>query len=188
LTSSYVTDIISSIVSSEQRSSQPRREGAWRPTKEFLTSEPRSAKIREVCIGIVRRLDTLLHDPEVAQNQDTQSQLYAELETHSGELIELGIEPSMHVGTPLEKFQSNPVTTTEYIAGQLIELTGVNIVSERAVMPIIQEMSQAQSGPFHLISGKNITPKLRDFMVMREMVNVGYSFLDAEPEDTPGNR
>ncbi|HJZ05865.1 MAG TPA: hypothetical protein VJ327_08490 [Patescibacteria group bacterium] len=172
-------------MSTENRPSQPRREQAWNPTKEFLLSEPRSAEIREVCVGIVRRLDALLHDPEVAGSQDRQSQLYAELEMQGGHLIELGIKPGLHVGKPLEAFQSSPVTMAEYVAGQLIEQTGANVVSESAAMPIIQEMSEAQSGSAHLISGKNITPKLRDFMVMRSIVNVGYRFLDAEPEDKP---
>ena len=170
-------------MSPENRSSQPRKDKTWRPTKEFLLSDPRSTEIREVCVGIVHRLDALLHDPEVARSQDRQSQLYAELEMQGGRLIELGIRPNMHVGSPLEAFQSNPVTTTEYVAGQLIEQTGASVVSESATMPIIQEMSEVQSGSAHLISGKNITPKLRDFMVMRSMVNVGYSFLDAEPKD-----
>jgi len=175
-------------MSPEQRPSQPRRERAWNPTKEFLTSDPRSAEIRKVCIGIVRRLDNLLHDPKVDQNQDIQSQLYAELEAHGGKLIELGIEPNMHVGKPLEAFKSSAVTMTEYVAGQLYETTGHTVVSETAAMPIIQEMSEAQSGSAHVISGRNITPKVRDFMVLRSMVNVCYRFLDAEPEDEPNQK
>ena len=164
----------------EQGQGQP-----WRPTKEFYFSNPRSAQIREVSVAIVRKLDTLLHDPEVARSQDRQSQLYAELEMHGGQLIELGIGPNMHVGKPQEAFQADPVVMAEYVAGQLYETTGHQVVSETAAMPIIQEMSEAQSGPVHVISGKNITPKLRDFIVMRSMVNVGYRFLDAEPEDKP---
>ena len=169
--------------------SQERRERSqgqpWQPTKEFYLSNPRSAQLREIGVAIVRKLDALLHDPEVAQNQDRQSQLYAELEIHGGQLIEMGIEPHMHVGKPQEAFQADPVVMAEYVAGQLYETTGHQVVSEAAAMPIIQEMSEAQSGPVHVISGKNITPKLRDFIVMRSMVNVGYRFLDAEPEDEP---
>lgn len=168
-------------MSAEQNTGESER--PWRPTKEFLLSDPRSAQIREVCIGIVRRLDTLLHNPEVARSQDEQSQIYAELEAAGGKLIELGIVPDMHVDEPAEAFKANPVMTAEYVAGQLYETTGHTVVSETAAMPIIQEMTEAQSGPVSVISGKNLTPKLREFIIMREMVNVGYSFLDAKPQD-----
>lgn len=164
----------------ENRQGQP-----WQPTKEFYLSNPRSAQLREVGVAIVRKLDVLLHDPEVAQNQDRQSQLYAELEMHGGQLIELGIVPHMHVGKPQEAFQSDPVVMAEYVAGQLYETTGHQVVSETQAMPIVEEFSEAQSGRAHLLSGKNLPNKLKDFMVMRSMVNVGYRFLDAEPEDEP---
>ncbi|MDO8638938.1 MAG: hypothetical protein Q7R43_05155 [Candidatus Daviesbacteria bacterium] len=166
-----------------QESRERGQDQPWQPTIEFYLSNPRSAQLREIGIAIVRKLDALLHDPEVAQNRDRQTQLYAELEIHGGQLIELGIKPNMHVGKPLEAFQSDPVVMAEYVTGQLYETTGHTVVSETAVMPIIQEMSEVQSGPAHVISGKNITPKLKDFMVMRCMVNVGYRFLNAEPEN-----
>ena len=45
-------------------------------------------------------------------------------------------------------------------------------------------MSETSSGSAHFIKGENVTPRLRDFMVMRSMVNVGYHFLGAQPEET----
>lgn len=160
------------------------QEGDWQPTKEFLTSTPRSSQIREVCLGIVNRLNALLHDPEIAQNTDRQSQLYAELEAQGGKLIELGIKPDMHVGQPLEAYKSNPVTAMEYVAGQLYETTGHKVVSESQSMPIIQEFSETRLGRAHLIPNADQIPnKMKDLMVMRSMVNVGYSFLDAQPDE-----
>lgn len=161
-----------------------RPQEPWRPTKDFYLTNPRSAELREVGLGIVRRLDALLHDPKVSEDQEKQSQLYAELEAQGGRLIELGIEPDMHVGKPEEAFKSSPVTMAEYVAGQLFETTGAQVISERDISSTVQEMSETSSGSAHFIKGENVTPRLRDFMVMRSMVNVGYHFFGAQPEET----
>lgn len=153
----------------------------WRPTKEFLLSGPRSAQIRDVCVGIVRRLNALLYDPAVGKSSDRQSQLYAELEAQGGKLIELGIEPEMHVGKPFEEFQASPVITAEWVAGQFYRATGVTVASETAVMPIIEELSENPNGqPF--MGSANIPPRLKDFGVMSTLVRAGYSFLDMDSE------
>ncbi len=154
----------------------------WRPTKEFLMSNPRSAELRGVNLGIVNRLNKLLHDPEVAESRDKQSQIYAELEAQGGKLIELGIKPEMHVGKALEEFKSDPVAITEYIAGQLYEATGHQVTSERAAVPIVQVFSEANIGEAHILEGLGKLPeKLKDFIKMRTRVSSCYSFLDTQP-------
>lgn len=116
----------------------------------------------------------------MAEDSKTRSQLYAELESLSGKLIELGIKSNkMHVVVPLHVLKSNPVKFTEYIAGQILETTGENLVSESEDMPIIQEMGEEKDGK-HVIAGNMISPKVLNFIESNSIIQLGYGWLDVD--------
>lgn len=167
--------------------SRPSEQPSQPSRKDFLKND-RSKAIRETCIGILKGVDALLHDPQVAQDDDAQQRVYGELESLNGKLIELGIKPHMHVGAPQEKFQ-DPVTMAEYVAGQIYSLTGESVVSETGAMPAIKEYSEQkvegdeETPTMHVVKNEGKVPKkMKDFMVARSMVNAGIRFLDADEE------
>jgi hypothetical protein len=151
--------------------------------RDLLLTNARSAVLREVSLGIITRVDALLHDSDIVHDQNKQVQLYAELEAQGGRLVELGIESNMHVGTPHHVFLSQPVLMAEYIAGQCCKLAGSPVVAEHDILPTIQEMGESHAGSLHVIEGKNNTPRLGTFLAVQAMVNSLYGCLGASSEE-----
>lgn len=154
----------------------------WQPTKKFYESDPRSSQIRQVCIPIIKVIYRLQLDPEIAENFDMRSDLYAQLEVLNGNLIDLGIEQHIHRGKSLEVFQANPVTAAEFLAGQLIPFTGRKIVSEKEAMPSIQEFTAEKVGQTRMIESRDLPQKMEDFRTTRAVVAFIKNAFDVEVE------
>lgn len=146
------------------------RQAPWRPDKTFYLSNQRSNEIRAACIPGIQALNKLLSDPAVINDRAIQSTLYSDLEVVNGRLIELGITPGMHVGEPLSAFQSNSVTAAEFLAGQLISLTGRTIPTEKGTTPIIKEFSEGSIGNATLVKGGVLPDKGVEFLTTRGVV------------------
>lgn len=156
----------------------------WRPNAEFFLSNPRSAELRDVCIGIARRVEDLIYNPEVTENRDRQLTIYAELEMLGGKLIEMDISPEMNTGLPLEVYKSNPVTTAEYIAGQLYPFTGHSVISEKEIIPVTQELNETDLETVSLMENRIIPNKMRRFLVERRVISFIRDSLDIpEPNE-----
>lgn len=159
----------------------------WKPDIKFYRSNPRSNTIRETCIPAIDALDRLLHDPKVTEYSEFRSSLYSQLEMVNGKLVELGIKPGMHLGKPLADFQTNPVTAAEFLAGQLIPLTGRSIPSETEVMPIIEEFTEKKVGNARVIDSQSLPDKAHDFRVVRGVVELIRNNFDIKPEGNKTN-
>jgi hypothetical protein len=132
----------------------------WEPTKAFYDANPRSKEIREACLPIIRSLKQLLDHTEEAEHVD-KSLMYAQMEKYNERLIELGIEPKMHVGDDPQSFQSNPVKSAEYTASQLLSVTGRTIPSNEESAMTVGEFSDTDIGDeIHILSHK--PPELRE--------------------------
>lgn len=168
---------------SETNTPAELRYDQWTPTEQFFSTSPRSYHIRDLCVNITRNLDRLIRDPSVVQNPYEQQRLYDELETQGEELTDLGITPNMHVGTPVETFESNPVTLAENIAGQLLAYTNRKIVSETDIEPLVQEHGDLDTdGPHNMLNPKQLPDKFVDFAVVSGTVSASYKWLAANPE------
>jgi hypothetical protein len=157
----------------------------WRPSVEFYKSNQRSARLREVSLGIVKRSEKLLHDPEVEADPSQRSTLYAELEMLGGTLIEMGIKPKMNMGLPLETYQADPVIATEYLASQLLPVTGKHFASEGEVAPIVQELNESDSEVAGIIDAKLAPQKFREFMIDQHFIGLMGYILNGKKPDTP---
>jgi hypothetical protein len=85
------------------------------PTAEILMSNPRSNELRSISLKLVEKLI------DRAKGNDD-PQLDTNIATLSQQLSAMDITPNMHVGLSQEAF-SDPVTMTEYVAGQLFANT-----------------------------------------------------------------
>lgn len=179
-------------MSKEQGPGESQR--PWRPNAAFFLSDPRSAELREVCIGIVECTTSLSEDPAIASDIPSQQQLYAELEHLGGRLIGMGIEDDMNTGLPEEAYRADPVITAEWIAGQLLSCTGSHIPSETEIIPIvqefaiemippIQELTEVKAENVHAIDLEGIPPKMQRFMEEKALLSFIQSLLDIPPKD-----
>ncbi len=164
----------------EEQREQPSN---WRPNISFYRSNPRSNAIRETCIPAINALDRLLRDPGVGKNPDLRSSMYSQLEEANGKLVELGIEPGMHLGKPFGAFQASSVTAAEFLASQLIPLTGRSIPSEADVMPIIEEFTEEKAGNARIVDSQTLPDKAQDFRVVRGAVEFIKDSFDIKPEN-----
>lgn len=150
----------------------------WRPNADFFLSDPRSAELREVCIGIVTRIEDLSEDPETRDNEERKLTLYAELELLGGRLIEMGIEPNMNEGLPQSTYQASPVISAEWLAGQLYEFTGHTVTPISDVIRIIEEFDESEIAGVSGVDMSQAPNKLKDFVVNRQIVASLGSLLD----------
>ena len=101
----------------------------------------------------------------------------------------------MHVGQPQE-FYTNPNNRAEYVAGQLIGIEGDQLPNVRQILYQAREHSEG-SIPVNdqtsalLMETKNTSPTLKNWMVLRSMVNITHVFLASDldkpkqPHDAP---
>lgn len=165
----------------EQRFGEDQR--PWRPTAAFFLSDPRSAELREVCIEIVECATSLSEDSAIASDISSQQQLYAQLEHLGGKLLGMDIAGDMNTGLPEEVYKSDPVKTAEWIAGQLLPLTGSHVLSETEMIRPIQEFTETRAENICGIDLEGIPPKVRDFMRGKVLLSFVRSLLDIPPKD-----
>ena len=111
----------------------------WQPTVEFYKGDPKAYEIRRVCLGVLEKIRKLLGDPKVMEDRVAQQNLYAALELDEGRLIELGVSAGMHVGKPLPFFELNPLHAAQFVAGQLMPMTGEHLVSENDIVSLTKK-------------------------------------------------
>ncbi len=154
---------------------------AWRPTKEFLISTPRAAKLRDICVEVVKRLDVLLFDPQATYDQTRKSDVYVQLEMLNGQLIEEGVRSEIHVGRDEEFFQASPEACTEQVGGQLVWALGQRIVPIVQVRRATREFSSSD-GPFTVVEQpfvKSIASQLGPLYAYR----YARQMLDVDPSE-----
>lgn len=139
----------------------------WRPTRDFYLNDPRSAEIRTACLEAFIPLAQTQVDPGLPLTNQEREDLSVILERVNGKLIELGIKPNLHVGTSVETLRNNPVMTAEWVAGQLLGLLGDSVTTDHELL---------------LTSGKNLPPKLVNFLTARQQRKVIGDFLDIDSE------
>lgn len=156
----------------------------------------RTLELRRASLEIANCWDKLLHDPTLKDDPTKEAEVLTRYGAEMQKLQKAGITKGMHVGKPKEFF-SSPQAMAEYVAGQLIDVAGgdTSIPSEREVMPTIQEVAEKQinipsnepdqAKTAGVISSEFLTPKLKDFMVMRSVVNVTHHFLASELNTPP---
>src|SRR5260370_39742473 len=91
---------------------QPESSRRELPKKEFYLKNPRATQLRDVSLRITGNVGKLINDSSVAQDRQRQEELYKDLEAYNGELIQLGIQPNMHVDDTFE-FNKSTVKTDE---------------------------------------------------------------------------
>ncbi len=89
----------------------------------------------------------------------------------------------MHAGDPPKSF-NNPTKMAEYVAGQVLTTRGDQIPAESEILGQVQEFAEVKTDNIAVIPTKFLTPKLKDFMVMRSMVNLTHFFLASDLEKT----
>lgn len=169
---------------SEKEEDFPAKSKTWIPDESFYSSNERSQRIREVSLAITNKLHRLLYDPSTANDPEKQRQVYAELEKHNGDLIELGVKPGMHVGKAVEAFKSNPETAAEFLAGQLIGLTGRRIPTETSAIRTAEEFGVREGNLPVMAKAGEIPTRTTDFMIVKDTVEIVHR-LFAAPKQSP---
>lgn len=156
---------------------------------ELTDDEKRTLAIRKASLRIADCLDSLLHDPEIPEDAAKQATVLVEYWDNMRLINEAGVIHNMHVGDPPESFD-NPKKVAEYVAGQLFDTKDKDVPSESGVMPEIMESSETEipfqgSNPSEqrtaaLIPTEYLTPKVKDFIIMRSIVNLTHSFLASD--------
>lgn len=99
-------------------------------------------------------------------------------------LQDLGIQENMHVGKPQEFF-TNPNNVAEYVAGQLIGIEGDKLPNVRQALYQVQEHLEGsipvrEVTSAFVMSTKNMSPTLKNWMALRSMVNIARMFLASD--------
>jgi hypothetical protein len=153
------------------------------PRREFYLSNPRSALLREHCVGMIHDFDTLLAGDNPV---DEVAAAYADLYNHKAALTELGVETKMHTTKPPKPptfFIKDPVNASEYIAGQLLDLLEKPIFTESESMPVIQEFTESNIDNARFIDPASIPEKTRLFLTSRTLVQGLKGWLGYTEED-----
>lgn len=112
----------------------------WQPDAEFYNQNPRSARIRDVCVEVITLLEKVYQyrgRPDAYQ-RDLLA-FYSQLELLDGRLISLGISLAMHPNIILEEADS--IQLAEWLASQLEVWTGPSLdflVDDRRLLEIIE--------------------------------------------------
>lgn len=155
------------------------------PNREFYLADHRSAQLRGESLNVIRYLLALLYCPEVVAKMGGESAIYVQLEILNGRLIELGVGPDMQTGYPPEIYETNPVTSAEWVAGQLIKFTGERIPSEATAKRLIEEFSDSEAGAMRVIGAKNMPNRLVKYYDTAMIVAGLCSQLGVENEELP---
>ena len=138
-------------------------------TPEFFESNAKASDIRTACVPILQKLHRLLYDPSIKDNQEERDKLYAQLEQDNGKLLEMGIEPEMETGKDIKEYQKSPLVTAQYLAGQLLELTGRNIPPVPESTDSIGENTATLTENIKIVETADSSPDARDFMINQQM-------------------
>jgi len=161
--------------------SEAGKDTKW-PSVEFYQSNAKAEDIRAACIPILQKLHKLFYDPEVTEDSSERSKLYAQLELDNGKLLGLGIEPNMKLGRDFKEYHSPPLTAAEYLAGQLIKLTGEHIPAMSEFTGSVGENTVSLEDEAKIVEADDFSPQARDFSVKQQIFNFvkdGFAIDDA---------
>ena len=143
----------------------------------------RSLEIRKTCVGILKRMNKIVEDPSVERGTPQYLQLYSEIERLSGELIRLGIRSGMSAGHSQSEYFADPVLASEYLAGQLLEMTGRTVPSVEDVTPMIEEHNEMENkNGTGLVNLSTAPKKILNFVVERNILCFLIDNFDAADE------
>ncbi|OGE32831.1 hypothetical protein A3C59_04380 [Candidatus Daviesbacteria bacterium RIFCSPHIGHO2_02_FULL_36_13] len=129
-------------------------------------------------------LNQLVEDPDIKEDAAKEAEVTAQYWQALLKLQDLGIEENMHVGKPQEFFD-DPKNVAEYVAGQLIGIEGDKIPNVRQALYQVKEHSEdplkiTEETSMYTIPTENISPTLKNWMVLRSMVNIAHMFLASD--------
>lgn len=138
-------------------------------TPEFYQSNLQAAEIRLACIPALQKISELLYNPALAGDRDAQAKICSELELENGKLINLGVLQGMESGRQLSDYQKNPLLAAQYLAGQLLQLTGISIP---AMMEASQSIGEnvANLDRVSIVETADMSPYSREFAVIQQML------------------
>lgn len=172
----------------------------WGPTliarnegRTLTPDQQRAIEIRTACLGIANSIDQLIKDPTIQQDPVREASAIGAYWEGMLKIQDLGITGKMHVGDDPESF-GEPRKLAEYFAGQLIGIDGERLPNVRQALSAVQEHSEEEihlpgSNPdqersLSVMPTKSIQPKLKEWMILRSMVNLTHNFL-ASDLDSP---
>ena len=154
-------------------------------TREFLESNPRSKQIREICVQVLNRVDALMKlDDQEDLYRETVRKINSQLEMLQGKLIDLNIRIDMNAGN-YGNYETDPVFTAEYIAGQHLHLFINEIPSIPSLIGTLGEFSQVSRGEDepYLLQTKDLPDQIVNFIKVQGIFNILKIFLDFEDDE-----
>ena len=149
------------------------------PTKGEYLSKPAANKLRSICLQIAQNARKIMTETE-GLDPTKRTQIYGQLESLQGNLIELGITSDLHVGTFTDQDRKDPVKVAEYVAGQIFDLCGEVIRSQTEAILVAKEHdAQVEPG---VLSMNRVPRQTKDWMSGMSLINACIRFLDADAE------
>ncbi len=170
--------------------------GIWRPVitagdegLELSSGQLRALELRTACLRVAGSISQLLEDPTIKNDPVREASAVSSYWEGMTKIRDSGIVKNIHVGDDEASF-NDPQKLAEYVAGQLLTIDGKYIPSLNQVLPQFQEHAQTevksensdsgQARSAFVISTKNLSPKVKDWIILREMVNLTEHFLASE--------
>ena len=180
-----------------EESNEDKSRRVWEPTVrahqeglELTPEQQRALEIRSTSLSFVEAIDQLIEDPRIKEDAAREAEVTAQYWQALLKLQDIGIQGNMHVGKP-QKFYDNPNNMAEYVAGQLVGIEGDKLPNVRQALYQVQEHSEesipvSEETNAFVMPTKNMSPTLKNWMVLRSMVNIAHMFL-ASDLDKPSN-
>lgn len=145
--------------------------------------ELRALEIRKTVLSVVHAVDQLIEDPTVKRDPVREAELTAVYWGGMFKLMDFGLKKHMHTGDKPSSF-NNPTKMAEYVAGQILDIEERDLTNIRQALMLAQEHSERKrdigGSNAYLMPTKNIPPALRNFIILRSMVNLTHSFLASD--------
>ena len=174
-----------------EESNDTKSRKVWEPTirasqkgLELTPEQQRALDIRSTSLSFVEALDQLIEDPRIKDDVVREAEAISQYWQALLKLQDLGITNNMHVGKPQEFF-TNPNNVAEYVAGQLIGIEGDKLPNVKQALSQIREHSEepiqlGKETSAYVMPTKNMSPTLKNWIVLRSMVNLAHMFLASD--------
>lgn len=175
----------------EKESSKTKSRKVWELTirahqkgLELTPEQQRALEIRSTRLSFVEALNQLIEDPHIKDDTATEAEVTLQYWQALLKLQNLGITNDMHVGKPQEFF-TNPNNMAEYVAGQLIGIEGNKLPNVKQALSQVREHSEepvqlGEETNAYVMPTKNMSPTLKNWIVLRSMVNIAHIFLASD--------
>lgn len=151
---------------------------------ELTEDQKRALELRRVTLDFAGSIDQLIEDPSIKNDPSVEAEVTARYWQSIGRLKELGIAPNVHVGDDPDSF-NNPTKLGEYVAGQMLTIEEKQLPNVKQVLYQVEEHSEgaievAANTNAYVMPTKNMSPSLKDWMVLRAMVNMAHLWLASD--------